>query len=367
MTTQAVIARMFGVWHTAYLRLRLRRSQRRGHRVHIAKWSNRLAVRTLRQRFDPAKTPDVFFEINTECNYHCPFCVQAARPRTPQQVTMADYCHVVTELQRLDFCGTLTLSVNNEPFLHPNLVDFCRRAAHALPRATIHLITNGSLATREHFANFAAMPRPPVITVNDYTPDHAIIRRLRGWLADPCFAGMPVALLPRSRTEVLSNRAGNLVGGRVPGRAQRLSVCTWPFLAIWISPALKVFLCCADYAQTMEVGDLRRQGLMEIWNASALQQVREAMLIPDRGRIPLCAKCDNQWWDLPRHCQPAASLSIMTNVFSGILMRHSKGHRDQRARQRAQRMAIAAAGLTAAAMVCSVVSVLLCALCGLRL
>lgn len=63
------------------------------------------------------------------------------------------------------------------------------------------------------------------IIVNDYTPDHTIIRRLAPWLAEPCFAHLPVNLQPRSRDEALSNRAGNTPGGRAaPGPQPRPAV-----------------------------------------------------------------------------------------------------------------------------------------------
>ena len=265
-----------------------------------------MAVHALRQHFDPSQTPDVSFEINTDCNYRCPFCAQAHRPRASQHATTEAFDRVVAELRYLDFAGTLSLSVNNEPFLHPELVAFCRRATQALPRATICLATNGSLVTHDHLEAFASMLRPPVITINDYTPDHAILRRARAWLTDPRFASLPVTLQPRSRDEVLSNRAGNIPGAPPPRRTERLSVCLWPFTTLWIGPNLECFQCCSDYERTTVVGDLSRQGLMEIWHAQPLRQIREAMLAPDRGRIPLCAKCNAHWWALPRHCQSSA-------------------------------------------------------------
>ena len=302
---RGAVGRVVDACSLAYLRMRLRISRRRGRPSRIARWSNRLAVHVLRRHFDPSQTPDVLFEINTDCNYRCPFCPQAMQPRAPRYATRAAFDRLVAELQRLNFANELILSVNNEPFLHPDLTHFCMRVSDALPHATVALLSNGSMITRAHLKAFATLLRPPVITVNDYTPGRAVIRRLQAWLAEPCFARLPVTLRPRSRDEPLSNRAGNLPGGRTPSQQERSFVCTWPFTAVWVAPTLEVFLCCSDYGQTTIVGDLNRQSLPEVWNAPPLQRIRAALLVPDRGRIPLCAKCDAQWWRLPRHCRTA--------------------------------------------------------------
>lgn len=298
---RTAFARAYAACRMAYLRLQLRFHQNPS--ADAVEWAHRLAMQTLRDRFDPLQIPDVFFEINTDCNYRCPFCVQAYRPRAAQYATTEAFERVLAELQRLDFQGTLTLSVNNEPFLHPNLVDFCRRASKKLPQAKVCLTSNGSLIKREHLAALVEVPRPPAITVNDYTPGHEIIRRLQPWLAESRFARLPMTLQSRSRDEVLSNRAGNIPGGRVPGSRESLDTCMWPFVALWIGPALEVFQCCSDYDRSVIIGDLNRQGLMEIWNADSLRNLRTALLLPDRRRDPLCAKCDAQWWELPRHCR----------------------------------------------------------------
>ena len=300
--------RLTAACRRAYFRLRLHISHRRRHPSGVARWTNQLAVHSLRQRFDPQQTPDIYFEINTDCNYRCPFCPQAQRPRAPRYATPAAFARVISELQPLNFSGTLTLSVNNEPFLHPQLMDFCRQAAQALPHATLALTSNGSLITPEHLESFAAMRRPPVLTVNDYTPDQTVIQRLQKWRLDPRLAQLPITLQSRTRHEILSNRAGNLPHGRQPSNRQRRFVCTWPFVTLWFTPELKAFQCCSDYEQAMVMGDLNQQPLMEIWLSPPLQRIRAALLAPDRSLDPLCHRCDSQWWELPRHCQGTSSL-----------------------------------------------------------
>lgn len=253
------------------------------------------------KRFNPAFFPAVNFEINTDCNDKCPFRPQSSAPRPARYITMDGFLHVINALSRLNFSSLLVLAVNNEPFLHPLLIDFCRIASERLPLASICLFSNGSLVTAHHLQAFASLERPPHITVDDYTPAQSVTARLQGILSSSDrFSKLKINFVKRSLDEVISNRAGNQPGCTSIPADYRDVVCAWPFCGLFLNPELKAFLCCSDYKHELLVGDLNRQSLMEIWNGDALKTVRAAMLAPDRPRIPLCAKCDAEWWRVPK-------------------------------------------------------------------
>ena len=271
----------------------------------VLRWLNLMDSRRilpmLRQHFDLNVPPAINLEINTDCNYKCPFCPQSSRLRPVRYITMDAFRHVIDELKRLDYSNVLLLSVNNEPFLHPLLVDFCRVISEELPKATTILISNGSLIAIEHLKAFSELKNPPRISVDDYTPDHKINTRLRNWSKDPTFSRLTIDLFSRSWKETLSNRAGNQLKCFAPLKDYSDITCAWPFLGLFLDPDLQAFLCCSDYSHSMVVGDLNKQGLMEIWRGEPLQNVRDAMLIPDRTRISLCAKCDAMKLDWPEN------------------------------------------------------------------
>lgn len=60
----------------------------------------------------------------------------------------------------------------------------------------------------------------------------------------------------------------------------------------------KVSLCCLDSEAEVLLGDVRETSIKEIWHSPNLQDVRQAHLDADFGRIPLCAKCSigDVWW-----------------------------------------------------------------------
>jgi MoaA/NifB/PqqE/SkfB family radical SAM enzyme len=262
---------------------------------------SRRILRILRQHFDASVPPVVNIEVNTECNYKCPFCPQSLKPRPVRHMTMEGFKHVVDELKRLDYSNYVVLNVNNESFLHPLVIDFCRLISEELPKASAQIVSNGSLITKQHLEALSGLEHPPMLIVDDYTPDHRVNARLSEWMTDPAYSRLRLQLKDRSWKESLTNRGGNLPGSRVPLTDCHDIGCSWPFYGMFIDPDLRVFLCCADYNFDVIVGDLNKQGLMEVWTGKSMQRIREALLIPDRTKIPLCAACDTTKVDWPKN------------------------------------------------------------------
>jgi len=214
---------------------------------------------------------------------------------------MAGFDIVLREMQASGCTSSLVLSVNNEPFLHPKLTDFCLRASEALPDCPVELISNGALITKEHLKALAMISIPPKLVVDDYTPDHRIIGRIEDWARCLPKPGLDIRFQRRSWNEMISNRAGNQPGCSTDANDYRDITCTWPFGMIFLNPELEAFLCCSDYQYACKVGDLKQQSLMDIWRGPALTQIREHLLVPDRAAVPLCKQCDAEWWVLPHH------------------------------------------------------------------
>ncbi|OGV61541.1 MAG: hypothetical protein A2283_13705 [Lentisphaerae bacterium RIFOXYA12_FULL_48_11] len=200
------------------------------------------------------------------------------------------------------YTGKVVLTGNNEPFMHPLLVDFCRMISDRLPFARCHFTTNGSLITREQVRELCELSHPPAVDINDYTPQHVVIPRIRSLLSSLSKSNrLTVVMRERSRDEYLGNRAGNQSGESNP-EDYRNVICTWPFMGLFVSWDLKVFQCCSDYLHEVVVGDLSKQSLMDIWKGQECREIREKMLTSKRRNLVLCRKCDSDWFILPDHC-----------------------------------------------------------------
>lgn len=64
----------------------------------------------------------------------------------------------------------------------------------------------------------------------------------------------------------------------------------------------RVALCCQDYECQIELGDIRKQSLMEIWTGETLRNIRNLHLKREFDGIPICKACDvnthyvSPWW-----------------------------------------------------------------------
>ena len=270
----------------------------------VQRYSNIIATRRvlsfLARHFDENIPPDVCVEITTECNYRCPFCPQSSFKREARYLTIEAFKYLIEELKKINFDRSIVPYVNNEPFLHPELMEFCRIISKELPRAQTTLESNGSLITEEHIRSLSSLSNTIVLKVNDYTPEHAIAEKIKGWFAQSGHKdNIELHINLRSSQEKISNRAGNQPGCTSCLDDYQDIACTWPFVSLFLDADLRAFLCCSDYKHEIIMGDLRKESIMQIWKGAKYQEVRRMMLASGRMENDLCRKCDAEWFCLP--------------------------------------------------------------------
>ena len=72
---------------------------------------------------------------------------------------------------------------------------------------------------------------------------------------------------------------------------QEKDVCTYIFYAMAVNADGTVSACCPDWDQKLIVGDSKRDSLRDIWNSSALHNLRLQHLNGARRDHPLCRGC----------------------------------------------------------------------------
>jgi MoaA/NifB/PqqE/SkfB family radical SAM enzyme len=292
-----------------YHRFRRKLCHLRGDKRGLARWTHvmnsQAALRALKRSFDPNAVPMVQVEITTECNYKCPFCAHAKSDRPVRYISRGDFGLLMEKLKRIHFSSSIVLDVVNEPFMHPDLLSFCKIISVELPQADLGLITNGALVREDHIRFLAGLERPPLLIVDDYTPSQEITRRLKEWLGPYSKTGFGerVTFFKRSWDEKLSDFAGNARGCGSDMEDYQDVVCTWPFVSVFVDAELNTFLCCFDYHHSIITGNLKTQGLMEIWKSQPYLDLRHKMLTSQRRELSLCRGCDAVSFGLPAHCK----------------------------------------------------------------
>lgn len=255
-----------------------------------------------RQREAFANIADAFampyhVEIETinRCNSTCSFCPvnRLVDPRAPMTMPDSLFRKIIDDLGRMEFAGILNLFSNNEPFLDKRIFGFAEYARAALPRAAIHLYSNGTPLDAAKVERI--LPHIDGLRINNYatTPDlHANVRKLVDRLnAGPPDAAAEVRVYLRLLDEFKSSRAGNAPNRRDVFGTYR-SRCAYPFYQLVIRPDGKSSLCCNDALGQETIGDLAEQTVAQAWNDPRRREV-QALMLKGRDKLDICRHCDN--------------------------------------------------------------------------
>lgn len=233
----------------------------------------------LRQVSRPGSASFRAIQIETlaYCNLKCSFCptnqIDMPKGRMPEAL----FDRLLNQLTSFD--GTLGLYLRNEPLLDKRILSFARRARERT-QARIVVQTNGVLLTEKLAGELSEVAE---IQINDYL-EGSELRRLA-----PVIKRFSLIGVNRSDPRGLSNRAGNLPGARIPGRALN-AFCVRPFEQLYVAYDGRVVLCCQDWRLEEVMGDARHTPLDEIWQSDAYRRKRAELL--QRSRTGLCAACD---------------------------------------------------------------------------
>jgi hypothetical protein len=254
----------------------------------------------------------VSLEAHTVCNQECYFCPVSVSPRKPYFMPTETYERIVGEIAALDEPIEAVFMISyNEPTLDNRFLDQVRCIRDAgLPPSTL---TNGTGLTPQRIDALVEMGGLRFLSINISTLDRDRYRQDRGqdhlrqvlrnldYAKDkPVGEDMHIVVLGMGddthrkdyeelaerfagsrfdvRFWVANDRAGYLeVGLKAEGQG-RLCGCehmgSRPIHHLHITPRAKCILCCQDYDEAAEVGDLNRNSVLEVLAGDAFAQAR---------------------------------------------------------------------------------------------
>ncbi len=270
------------------------------------------------KRIGPGQTPlfdSVFFEVRTRCNGVCPFCPASVGrdPRPDLKMDRGLYLKVLDELVELGFKGRIAFHSNTEPLIFRDLTEYVGLAKEKLPDCYLHILTNGKALTAKKAGelfragatdltmNFynddlaAELPRsarevltgvvpslfkPKEILVSGFGPEH-----------DHPGGPSRYIIIRRLQNEILDNRAGYAPNKLIPDKNPR-GFCQYPFTQFIVTADGRVGQCCNDFTIDVPMGDVSRQGVMEVWQGEPFERLRGELLQGRRANHRLCEECD---------------------------------------------------------------------------
>lgn len=234
-------------------------------------------------------------EIETinRCNGICSFCPVNINKDTRERKVMSWklFKKIVDELKKLEYTGRISLFSNNEPMLDERIIELYQYARENLPKAWLHMFTNGTLLTLDKFKKL--IPFLDELIIDNYNQELNLIpncKVIKEYCGEHPELLEKVTIVLRKPNEVLTSR-----GGDAPNRVDLVSygndTCILPFKQMIVRPDGKVSLCCNDPLGKNTLGDLSKEDILDVWYGEKFRQVRKALYI-GRKEWKHCLFCD---------------------------------------------------------------------------
>jgi radical SAM protein with 4Fe4S-binding SPASM domain len=242
---------------------------------------------------DPLFT-SVEIETINRCNGNCGFCPVNHKqdPRHFKKMSKELFFKIINELASINFEHGVNLYSNNEPLLDTRIYEFAEYAKSKLPSAQVIIYTNGTLLTVEKFKRL--IESLDFLVIDNYCNDYKLkpnLLEVARFIDSRPDLWKKTDLIIRYEKELLTTR-----GGQAPNAYHKhknpISVgCRQLSNQMIIRPDGKVSLCCNDALGTVTLGDVKTEGLVEIWNKPATRSIRRNVL-RSRTYFEICKGCD---------------------------------------------------------------------------
>jgi cyclic pyranopterin phosphate synthase len=227
---------------------------------------------------DPAWFSTVEIEDNSRCNRKCGYCPVSVlpTPSTERFMSTEVFERILSELVSIDFHGTLSYHLFNEPLLRRDLEVLAAKVTMALPDTFQLLFTNGDLLSDERYRTLKAAGIDYfIVTRHDFSP---------------------IAERPDQKVLLPSDLEITNRGGFFDALTEPLSLpCYAPTDMLVVTVDGDVLLCCDDAERRYVMGNILRQTLEEIWLAPAFVAIRNLLQGGNRADASdICRQCNNR-------------------------------------------------------------------------
>jgi len=233
------------------------------------------------------------------CNRRCLYCPISKDPRP--QVMMSDdlFDKIISELEELNYRGDIILSNFGEPLLDKRLATFVRRIKEELG-SKVTFFTNGDFLTKERFDELISAGTDN-IEISQHDPELSDILKLFSQLSSCDWKYVSFKIV-KEDTQTLTD-----YGGLVDVETLRPFSCN-PYRII-IRADGSVPLCCGDYFNEVNFGNVNQSKLIDIWNSPVYRKIRNEL---KRGifNLEICKRCRGIL--PPKNMNPKVSVIIPT-------------------------------------------------------
>ena len=225
-------------------------------------------------------------ETNTSCTRWCWYC-----PRNPNLNLILDdevFYSIIDQLKNWHYNGRISLSSYNEPLTDKRIFDFIKYAKKQLPKSRIILPSNGDLLDASVIDGLIECGISELrVSLREPTSEKIINLKNEYQIIST------IDLRDGFRRFPLSNRGGSIDVGQV------ISMPRCYYIEYMVIRADgNVILCCNDYYESKVFGNVKCQGVKEIWEKPEFVSQRKNIR-NGKYELKICRLCGHQvrWSD----------------------------------------------------------------------
>lgn len=309
----------------------------------IDKFSERTKKRVFLPEAIPLPTPFfLYLDPTNVCNFHCKFCptgndeLLKKVKRKKEHMSFPLFTKIIDDISKFqNKIKLLNLFCDGEPLCHPQFSEICRYTVNSRVAERVICRTNGSLLTPALSEKLIASGLNEIgISIEGTTEEQyqeisstkidfdQLLKNLKYLfeiknrkcriyvktidfglneegkkrfyhlfkpISDFCSIEHPMKW---NNTGKLDLTLGKYDGKTIDGMDDKpKKICPFPFISCVIKSNGTVCCCCVDWTNMTQIGDLRKESLLDIWNGQKLYEFRKMLLEHRSMNNAACRNC----------------------------------------------------------------------------
>ena len=234
------------------------------------------------------------------CNRSCSFCPRSAADFEDKKEFISNELHekLCTELQKLNYKGTIRYSGFVEPMLDKNIYNLISMVKDFLPDCNVEMVTNGDPLNLKRLNKvFQSGLNRILISAYDGKED---ADKLEDLCKEAQLSGDQYIVRHRYYTEeqdfgiTLSNRSGLMENAEFKIKSLKEPLknpCYIPSYTFFLDYQGDVLMCPHDWGKKIILGNLNKENFLDIWFSKKSMRIRKMLNNSNRNFSP-CNVCD---------------------------------------------------------------------------
>ena len=234
------------------------------------------------------------------CNRTCSFCPRSAPNFIDKKEFISNDLHekLCTELQKLNYKGTIRYSGFVEPLLDKNIYNLINMVRNFLPESNIEMVTNGDPLNLKRLNQlFENGLNKILISAYDGKKESDELENLcksANLSKDQYIVRHRYYSEEKDFGITLSNRSGTMANAEFKIEALKEPLkksCYIPSYTFFLDYQGDVLMCPHDWGKKIILGNLKNEKLIDIWFSKKFMSIRKMLNKSNRNFDP-CNVCD---------------------------------------------------------------------------